>query len=715
MKPKENYAGIDYFRIISALLIAAIHTSPLSSLNGTADFILTRVVARIAVPFFFMASGFFLLPESVSAKKPEYDRLLTFLKRIAILYALAMFLYLPLNIYAGAFTEKPLLPNLLKNIFINGTFYHLWYLPAAMLGAAIAWLLLKKLRIEQAIGIALVLYIIGLFGDSYYGIVGKISVFESFYAVIFTVSDYTRNGLFFAPIFFLLGGLLARQRGRYRPNFCCIGLAVSFSLMLTEGLFLHAFGVQRHDSMYFMLLPCMFFLFQCLLLWRGKGSKDMRNVSMLVYILHPLVLVLIRGFAKATSLEWLFIDNSVGHFLAVALCSFTVALLITMLMRKMPRRKRAARQDGMDRAWAEIDLAALSRNVQALYTLLPSRCKLMAVVKANAYGHGDIEVAKHLSQMGIHAFAVATIDEGIRLRKHRIKGEILILGCTVPQRAIELVRYRLSQTVTNLEHAKQLNAVGKPIHAHVKVDTGMHRLGEDCDHVAEIARIFRCKHLEIDGIFTHLCVSDSTEPTDVEFTKKQMQSFCDLLQELRQQQLTLPKIHMHSSYGVINYPQACDYARVGIALYGALSRPYDKAKLPIDLCPVLALKTRVALVRTIAAGESVSYGRQFTAQKETRIAVLPIGYADGLPRSLSCKGGDVLLHGYRAPIVGRICMDQLMVDVTELPDVRQGDIATLIGMDGVEEITAEQVAENSGTITNELLSRLSNRLERIFL
>lgn len=716
MRQKEEYVGIDYFRIIAALLVVAIHTSPLTSVDGTADFILTRVIARVAVPFFFMASGFFLLPGYMNVKDTEPGKLFKFLEKAAMLYGIAILLYLPINFYAGYFQMEFLLPNLIKDFVFDGTFYHLWYLPAAMMGATLTYLLLKKFKSGHVFRVALILYLIGLFGDSYYGIIEKVPFIKSFYDTIFLFSDYTRNGLFFAPIFFMLGGMVAKQRGHYRAKECLIGLLVSLVLMLTEGLCLHGFALQRHDSMYIMLLPCMFFLFQSLLFWRGQGNKSLRYISMIIYLIHPFMIALIRGFAKVTGLPKIYVDNSMLHYLAVAGCSSAAAILITMILQRKEKRKSAPNQTRMDRVWVEINLTNLRHNVKALCEALPDRCELMAVVKANAYGHGDVEIAANLNQIGVKAFAVATIDEGVHLRTHGIKGNILILGYTVPQRATEMVRYHLTQTVTDCDHAKQLNAFGKPIQVHIKIDTGMHRLGESCNNTAEIDKILQCKNLKVCGIFTHLCVADSTQTDDIEFTTNQIHSFYALLDRLQQFGHTLPKIHIQSSYGVLNYPELqCDYARIGIALYGALSSPDDKTRLQIDLQPVLALKARIALVRTIAAGESVSYGRQFIAQRDTCVAVLPIGYADGLPRNLSCGNGYVLIHGCRAPIIGRICMDQLMVDVIDIPDVRKNEIATLIGCDGSEKITAEQVAANAGTITNELLSRLGDRLERIFL
>lgn len=441
MKEKREYAGIDYFRVIAAFLVITIYTSPLSSVSETADFILARVIARTAVPFFFMASGFFLLPGYIDERKTVPGKLPAFLKKSATLYGIASLLYLPVNIYAGYFKASNLFPNILKDLVFDGMFYHLWYLPAAILGAVITCLLLGRLKVNYAFAIALALYIVGLFGDSYYGIAAKVPFIKSFYDTVFVFSDYTRNGLFFAPVFLMLGGLIAKRR-KCEFKACIIGLAVSFALLLTEGLILHESQVQRHDSMYFMLLPCMVFLFQSLLFWNGRGSRILRNLSMMIYLIHPLIIVLIRGFSKVTSLQRLLIDNSVVHFLAVALCSFIAAMAIASALRRKNKKQPVLEQAYMDRAWAEIHLANLGHNVKVLCDMLPNGCELMAVVKANAYGHGDVEVARYLNRIGVSSFAVATIEEGIRLRTYGIKGSILILGYTDPQRVPELIRYR---------------------------------------------------------------------------------------------------------------------------------------------------------------------------------------------------------------------------------------------------------------------------------
>jgi serine/alanine racemase len=370
-----------------------------------------------------------------------------------------------------------------------------------------------------------------------------------------------------------------------------------------------------------------------------------------------------------------------------------------------------------DRAWAEINMENLRHNVGVLQEALPAGCKIMAVVKANAYGHGAVPISVCLNNMGIHAFAVATIDEGVYLRKRGVKGEILIIGYTPAIRASLLFRYHLSQIVADAEHAAELNRFGKPILIHIKVDTGLNRLGENYRHISEITSIFNCKNLKVTGICTHLSVSESLEEADTTFTNQQIQNFYVLLNKLRAEQIDIPKIHIQSSYGVLNYPELqCDYARIGIALYGSYSTPDAGTRCSLDLRPVLALKSKVVLVKTIEAGESVSYGRTFIAQEEMSIAVVSIGYADGFPRSLSTGKGAALIHGYRASIIGRICMDQLIVDVTNIPDIKRGDIVTLIGKDGSEEIAVEQVAFRAGTITNELLSRLSDsRLKRIYI
>lgn len=709
----KSYIGIDLFRVIAAILIIAIHTSPFGSYSAWADFVLTRVIARVAVPFFFMTSGFFL----ISRYQYSTKKLGMFAKKTAWIYGAAIVLYIPINIYNGYFQVENLLPNIIKDIVFDGTMYHLWYLPASLIGGGIAWYLVRKLEYNKAFTVAAVLYFVGLFGDSYYGIIESNTVLNGFYTLLFQVSDYTRNGIFFAPIFFVLGGWIADSKIHFSQIMAWILFGLMMLLMLVEGLILHQFHLQRHDSMYFFLVPCMYFLFQALLYFRGKRHVWMRDISLLIYMIHPLIIVLVRLVAKILHIQTLLIENSAIHFLVVVLMSIMLSVAVVALWRRFFNKKKI-QDTGIDRAYIEVNLDNLIHNVKVLCAAMPPKCELMAVVKAQAYGHGMYEIATHLDKIGVRAFAVATIDEGIALRKYGIQGEILILGYTPPEQAKVLQKYNLTQTLVDYNYAYRLNAQGCRIKAHMKLDTGMHRLGFDvCTDknigrgLRNIVNVFSMKHLKITGIYTHLCVADSLAQEDILFTKRQIAIFYKIINRLKEQKIHIPKIHIQSSYGLLNYPELkCNYVRVGISLYGVLSTPNAQTKLQLDLKPVLALKAQIILIRKVREGDSVGYGRTFVADKDCRIAIVSIGYADGYPRALSGKAQYVLINGQLAPIIGRICMDQLAVDITELADISVGMIATLIGRDGNKEIAASTVAENAESITNELLSRMGTRV-----
>lgn len=306
--------------------------------------------------------------------------------------------------------------------------------------------------------------------------------------------------------------------------------------------------------------------------------------------------------------------------------------------------------------------------------------------------------------------------EGIELRKNGITGEILILGYTHPRHFSLLIKYRLIQTVIDYSYAMQLNSYGEKISVHLKIDTGMHRLGERPEQIDKICNIFNLKNLVIEGIYTHLCVSDGSSTADKNFTQKQAASFSQVLRVLDERGLEYHKTHLLASYGLLNYPELSgDYARIGIALYGVLSNRQDEVRCPIHLYPVLSIKARISIVKELFKGEGAGYGLRFIANENKRIAVLSIGYADGIPRSLSCGVGKVLINGKFAPIIGNICMDQTLVDITNISDVKQGDIAVIIGRSGDNEIKVYDLAEQTGTITNEVLSRLGTRLERKLL
>ncbi len=364
------------------------------------------------------------------------------------------------------------------------------------------------------------------------------------------------------------------------------------------------------------------------------------------------------------------------------------------------------------RAWIEVNRNNLYHNVEILKKAMQPGCELMAVVKAQAYGHGAVLTASHLNKMGVRAFAVATVDEGIALRKSGICGEILILGYTEAGRASELKEYDLMQTLISFEYAEVLNNQGIAVKVHMKIDTGMHRLGIASGELAAVRKVFSMENLKVCGMFTHLCCSDSRHPEDIAFTKGQIDKFYRMTGALGDSGIILPKLHIQSSYGLLNYPDlACDYVRIGIALYGVLSSADDDTLLKPDLRPVFSLKSRVVLIREVAAGESVGYGRSFMAGRDTRIAILPIGYGDGFPRNLSDGKGSVLINQYVVPVAGRICMDQLAVDITDTEGISVGDIATLAGAEGYDdELSVPAVADHSGSISNELLCRMGVRL-----
>lgn len=706
MDQNKTYSGIDCFRFCAALLVIAGHTSPLTMFGSTGDFILTRVAARVAVPFFFMTSGFFL----ISHYAKDTKNLMRFMKHTCLIYGLAIVLYLPVNVYNGYFQMKEFAPNLVKDLLFDGTLYHLWYLPASMIGALIAWYLVRRFDFQKAVIVSAGLYVVGLFGDSYYGLAQNIGGGESLYQLLFQLSDHTRNGVFFAPIFFVLGGFIADSRRELDFVTSARGFGISFALMIGEALCLRYFRLQRHDSMYLFLLPCAYFLFQLILHVKGRRRERLRTLSLLVYLLHPMVIILVRLFAKVFRLQNLLVENSIVHYVAVCLLSVGGSMAAAGVWERY-RPHRSGRLQKADRTYVEIDLRNLEHNVRELRRAMPSGCRLMAVVKAEAYGHGTFEIATHLEKIGVRTFAVATIDEGIRLRTYGIRGEILILGYTDVERAVELKKYDLMQTLIDYSYAEQLDRQGVRIKAHVKVDTGMHRLGELAGETDRVKQMFHMENIDVYGMFTHLSCADSLEIDDVTFTRKQIERFYALVDDLRGEGVRIPKLHIQSSYGLLNYPElCCDYVRAGIALFGVLSSPGDDTIVHLDLRPVLSLKSKVALIRQLKKGECVGYGREFKAERDSRIAMVPVGYADGYPRSLSCGKGRVRINGCLVPVIGRVCMDQLAIDITDAEGVEVGDTVVLIGGEMGEGVSALDLAGQCGSISNEMLSRLGARV-----
>lgn len=363
--------------------------------------------------------------------------------------------------------------------------------------------------------------------------------------------------------------------------------------------------------------------------------------------------------------------------------------------------------------WLEIDLAALAGNVRALRALAGPDRQLFAVVKANAYGHGAEIVGPAALAAGADRLAVATLGEGIALRQVGVEAPILLLGYTPGWLAEELLRWNLTATLFDAETAQEWSAAaiaqGSRIPVHVKVDTGMHRLGIAPEEgLAFCQRLAELPGLTAEGVYTHFSTADEA---DLRYARLQLQRFTQLLAGLKEAGLRPPLAHAANSAAILRLPESrLDGVRAGIALYGL--HPSPDVPLPGAFRPVLAWKARIAQVKPLAAGEPVSYGNSWVAPRPAIIAVLPVGYADGFPRAPR-HWGSVLVHGGPAPIVGRVCMDMTIVDVTGLVAgglaVRAGDVAQLIGGG----LTAEEAARRTETINYEVTSRLQARLPRI--
>lgn len=373
----------------------------------------------------------------------------------------------------------------------------------------------------------------------------------------------------------------------------------------------------------------------------------------------------------------------------------------------------------LKRAWAEISLGTLEENIKKINSLLCENTEIMAVIKADAYGHGEGDILKKLCECGIRYFAVSNLDEAISVRKHCPDGEILILGYTPPEYAHELEQYNIIQGVLSLEYAQALNssAVNK-IRCHIKIDTGMGRIGlkysdpERCAREAE--KIVNLPKISSEGLYTHFAVADCPDEESVEYTRNQADYITKVYDFLCEKGIKLPHLHFLNSAGICYHnSERSTLARAGIIMYGLY--PNYPVKLPIDIKPVMSLKAVVSVVKQMRTGESISYGRTYKAPNNNVIAAtVTVGYADGYSRLLSGKA-DVLVRGKRCKIIGRICMDQLILDVTDVPDVKEGDIVTLIGKDGNEEITADELASLYDTIGYEVVCGISKRVPRIYV
>ena len=365
------------------------------------------------------------------------------------------------------------------------------------------------------------------------------------------------------------------------------------------------------------------------------------------------------------------------------------------------------------RCWAEIDLDRIEQNLAVIRRHAPNS-KIMAVVKADAYGHGDAVIASTLEAAGADRFAVSGFVEALRLRRAGVTRPILVLGYTSPQKAELLARNAITQSVYSLEYARQLSAAataaGVSVRVHIKLDTGMGRIGfavrDNMESaLAEIVEATALPGLCHTGVFTHFAVADSTAPEDVAYTRHQYELFRTAVDRLAEKGIRFATVHCCNSAATLAYPEyQLDMVRPGIILYGY--RPSADIR-----CEELVLKAVVTLVKEIRKGDDISYGRLFTAPRDMRVATLSVGYADGYQRALSNRG-IVSIHGCPAPVIGRVCMDQIIVDASAVPQLRQGDVATIFGGGAAD--TVDDIADKCGTVNYEIICDIGRRVPRVY-
>ena len=365
---------------------------------------------------------------------------------------------------------------------------------------------------------------------------------------------------------------------------------------------------------------------------------------------------------------------------------------------------------------------AAAHNYKAIREAMRPGAKMCCVVKADAYGHGAEQLAHLYERLGAQWLAVSNLEEAIQIRACGVGLPILILGYTPPTEAKKLADLNIAQAVLSEKYAQELDAEAAKakvkVRTHIKVDTGMSRIGfvyqepqRDGESLLEIQRVCTLQNLLPEGIFTHFAVADEGAGGE-EFTRQQYKCFTSAIEKLESVGVRFRIRHCDNSAGLMDYPEfQLDMCRPGVILYGMM--PSSKVQKQLDLQRVMRLKSVVSLIKVIPAGTPVSYGCTYRTERETKVATVPIGYADGYPRMLSGKV-DVLIRGKRAHSIGRICMDQMMVDVTDIPDVQEEDIVTLIGADGDETVTADEMAELIGTINYEITCDISKRVPRIY-
>lgn len=364
------------------------------------------------------------------------------------------------------------------------------------------------------------------------------------------------------------------------------------------------------------------------------------------------------------------------------------------------------------RSWTEISLETIKNNYRIYKENLPEGTDIMAVVKADAYGHGDQKVAKIMQELGCRHFAVSNIHEALRLCEAHIQGKILILGYTPPYYMNAVYVNDITQAIPSEEYAQELLKNGNPIRCHFAIDTGMNRIGLNADDPEHCERIIRkyADKLNVTGLFTHLCVADSKSEDNIKFTQRQIEKFRAVADSVSD--LGLKEVHCLNSAGGLWHKGRSDCVRLGIVLYGL--KPDYGNTLPEGIQPALNWKSVVAMIKDVLPGEDIGYGRTFHVDHRMRVATIPTGYADGYSRLISNKGF-VLINGRKAPVVGRVCMDQFMVDITDIQDVTMGSEVVLIGKSGNEVITADDMAQWIGTIGYEVVCGISSRVERTYI
>lgn len=374
------------------------------------------------------------------------------------------------------------------------------------------------------------------------------------------------------------------------------------------------------------------------------------------------------------------------------------------------------------RTWAEVSLDAIDHNFKTIRNQIQPGTMICCVIKADAYGHGAETLAREYEKLGADWFAVSNLEEAMQIRNAGVKLPILILGYTPPGMAAQLSELNISQTVLSAGYGESLSQeaqkAGVTVKVHMKVDTGMSRIGfmyqnpvRDAKEIDAIERVCRLPALDAEGIFTHFAVADEGDDGR-DYTLIQYGNLMNAVELLQKRGVTFRIRHCANSAAIFDYPETqLDMVRPGVILYGL--KPSGKMKHPMDLIPAMELKSIVSLVKTVEPQTSVSYGREFTTDAPTKIATVPIGYADGYPRHLYVQGS-MLVRGRKVKIIGRVCMDQLMLDVTSVPDVQEGDVVTVFGRDGDVSITLDELAAYNQTINYELVCMISKRVPRIY-